>query len=66
MSTTEDLFHPVIELPEAVRAARYQRLVGVEDIKDRLRKEAHAARRPRRYCTDGRPSTIRRTCPPSA
>ena len=42
MSATEELFHPVIELPEDVRASRYQRLVGVEDIKDRLRKEAHA------------------------
>ena len=41
MSTTDDLFHPVIELPEPVRAARYQRLVGVEDMKERLRKEAH-------------------------
>ncbi len=40
MSTAEDLFHPVIELPEPVRAARYRRLVGVDEIKDRLRREA--------------------------
>ncbi len=46
MSTAEDLFHPVIELPEPVRAARYQRLVGVDDIKDRLRREAHVLANP--------------------
>ena len=40
MSTVEDLFHPVVELPEPVRADRYRRLVGVDDIKDRLRREA--------------------------
>jgi AAA+ superfamily predicted ATPase len=40
VSTIEDLFHPVIELPEPVRAGRYRRLVGVDDIKDRLRREA--------------------------
>jgi AAA+ superfamily predicted ATPase len=40
VSTVEDLFHPVIELPEPVRAARYGRLVGVDGIKDRLRREA--------------------------
>jgi AAA+ superfamily predicted ATPase len=36
----EDLFHPVVELPEPVRAERYRRLVGVDYIKDRLRREA--------------------------
>jgi AAA+ superfamily predicted ATPase len=46
MSTIEDLFHPVIELPEPVRAARYQRLVGIDDIKDRLRCEAHILANP--------------------
>jgi AAA+ superfamily predicted ATPase len=46
MSTNEDLFHPVIELPEPVRAARYQRLVGIDDIKDRLRREAHILANP--------------------
>lgn len=46
MSTTDDLFHPVIELPEPVRAARYQRLVGIDDIKDRLRREARALANP--------------------
>jgi AAA+ superfamily predicted ATPase len=40
MTTVEDLFHPVIELPEPVRAERYRRLVGADDIKDRLRWEA--------------------------
>jgi SpoVK/Ycf46/Vps4 family AAA+-type ATPase len=40
VSITDDLFHPVIELPEPVRAARYRRLVGLDDIKDRLRREA--------------------------
>jgi AAA+ superfamily predicted ATPase len=40
VSTVEDLFHPVVELPEPVRAGRYRRLLGVDDIKDRLRREA--------------------------
>ncbi len=40
MSTLDDLFHPVIELPEPVRQARYDRLVGLDDVKHRLRKEA--------------------------
>lgn len=37
----EDLFHPIIELPERVRSARYRRLVGVDEIKERLRREAY-------------------------
>ncbi|HVV74623.1 MAG TPA: AAA family ATPase [Mycobacteriales bacterium] len=40
MSSIDDLFHPVIELPEPVRADRYRRLVGLDAIKDRLRREA--------------------------
>lgn len=40
MSTQDDLFHPVVELPEPVRQARYDRLVGLDDHKRRLRKEA--------------------------
>lgn len=40
MASQDDLFHPVIELPEPVRRARYGRLVGLDDTKDRLRKEA--------------------------
>ena len=40
MTNQDELFHPVIELPEPVRAARYRRLVGLEAIKTRLRKEA--------------------------
>jgi AAA+ superfamily predicted ATPase len=46
MSTLEDLFHPVIELPEPVRADRYRRLVGLEDVKDRLRREAQLLAHP--------------------
>lgn len=40
MSSQDDLFHPVVELPEPVRQARYDRLVGLDDVKRRLRKEA--------------------------
>lgn len=36
----DDLFQPVIELPEDVRDDRYRRLVGLDHIKTRLRKEA--------------------------
>jgi AAA+ superfamily predicted ATPase len=38
--TTSDLFHPILTLPEPVRAERYKRLVGLDDVKTRLRKEA--------------------------
>jgi AAA+ superfamily predicted ATPase len=48
VSTVENLFHPVVELPEPVRAERYRRLVGLEDIKDRLRREAYLLADPRR------------------
>lgn len=48
MPPTEDLFHPVLELPEPVRAARYRRLVGMDDIKDRLRREAELLVHPSR------------------
>ncbi len=40
MSAQDALFHPVLDLPEPVRAARYDRLVGLDHIKARLRKEA--------------------------
>lgn len=40
MSTQDDLFLPVINLPEEVRAERYRRLVGLDDVKARLRTEA--------------------------
>lgn len=40
MSTQDDLFHPVVELPEPVRAERYRRLVGLDDMKTALRKQA--------------------------
>ena len=46
--TVEDLFHPIIELPERVRSARYRRLVGLDDVKDRLRREAYLLADPRR------------------
>jgi len=48
VSTVEDLFHPVIELPEPVRDERYRRLVGVDDIKERLRREAQLLAHPGR------------------
>jgi AAA+ superfamily predicted ATPase len=47
MSAQDELFHPVIELPEPVRAARYDRLVGLDHIKSRLRKEATLLASPR-------------------
>ncbi|MGW0251901.1 AAA family ATPase [Nocardia goodfellowii] len=40
MTGDNDLFHPVIELPDPVREGRYRRLEGLDDIKLRLRKEA--------------------------
>ena len=40
MPSDTELFHPVITLPDAVRAERYARLVGLDDVKLRLRKEA--------------------------
>ncbi|WP_228924565.1 MULTISPECIES: ATP-binding protein [Streptomyces] len=40
MTSQDDLFHPVIELPDHTRRARYDRLVGLDDVKLRLRKEA--------------------------
>lgn len=46
--TQDDLFHPVIELPEPTRRARYDRLVGLEETKLRLRKEAALLANPRR------------------
>lgn len=48
MSAAEDLFHPVIELPEPIRADRYSRLVGLDEIKDQLRKEAQLLTDPRK------------------
>jgi AAA+ superfamily predicted ATPase len=48
VSTVEDLFHPIVELPEPVRAERYRRLVGLDDIKGRLQREAHLLADPRR------------------
>ena len=40
MPDQDTLFHPVIELPDDVRTQRYARLVGLDEQKDRLRKEA--------------------------
>jgi AAA+ superfamily predicted ATPase len=46
MSTQEDLFQPVVTLPEDIRQGRYDRLVGLEDFKIRLRKEATVLAKP--------------------
>ncbi len=51
MTSQDDLFHPVIELPEPTRRARYDRLVGLDDMKLRLRKEAALLADPRRLRT---------------
>lgn len=40
MSSENELFHPVLDLPDDVRQERYSRLVGLDDVKARLRKEA--------------------------
>jgi AAA+ superfamily predicted ATPase len=48
VTTPDELFHPVIELPEPVRQARYDRLVGLDSHKRRLRKEAILLTEPRR------------------
>lgn len=40
MPSDSEVFQPVINLPEPIRAARYARLVGLDDVKARLRKEA--------------------------
>lgn len=40
MPDPTSLFHPVITLPDDVRADRYARLVGLDAVKARLRKEA--------------------------
>ncbi|MFD3456987.1 AAA family ATPase [Streptomyces sp. NPDC058691] len=51
MTSQEDLFHPVVALPEPVRQARYDRLVGLDEMKVRLRKEAVLLADPRRLQT---------------
>ncbi|MFJ9680975.1 AAA family ATPase [Streptomyces sp. NPDC101194] len=51
MTSQDDLFHPVIELPESTRRARYDRLVGLDGMKLRLRKEAALLADPRRLQT---------------
>lgn len=48
MASVEDLFHTTVELPEPVRADRYRRLVGLDEIKDRLRREAQLLADPSR------------------
>ncbi|MHB1510909.1 MAG: ATP-binding protein [Acidimicrobiales bacterium] len=40
MSSTPDLFEAVLELPDASASARYESLVGLDDVKARLSKEA--------------------------
>ncbi|GAA0408311.1 hypothetical protein GCM10009530_70860 [Microbispora corallina] len=51
MSSQEDFFHPVIELPETTRKARYDRLVGLDAVKRQLRKEAILLSDPERLHT---------------
>ncbi|HUZ55864.1 MAG TPA: AAA family ATPase [Streptosporangiaceae bacterium] len=46
MSTVEDLFHPVVELPEPIRADRYRRLIGVDHLKYQLSREAQLLAHP--------------------
>jgi hypothetical protein len=58
LSDQDDLFHPVIELPEAVREARYRRLVGLDEIKSRLRKEATLLADPDRLGRWARSTTV--------
>ncbi|WP_405361968.1 AAA family ATPase [Kitasatospora sp. NBC_00085] len=48
MTSQDDLFHPVVELPEPTRRARYDRLVGLDDMKLLLRKETALLADPRR------------------
>jgi AAA+ superfamily predicted ATPase len=48
MADQDDLFHPVIELPDDIRSQRYDRLVGLDDVKIRLRKEATVLTAPER------------------
>ncbi|MFF9427022.1 AAA family ATPase [Streptomyces sp. NPDC014746] len=48
MTSQDDLFHPIIELPEPTRRARYDRLIGLDSTKLRLRKEAALLADPRR------------------
>jgi AAA+ superfamily predicted ATPase len=48
VTSQDDLFHPVIELPEPTRRARYDRLIGLDGMKLRLRKEAALLADPRR------------------
>jgi len=40
VTSSTELFHPLVTLPEPVRQDRYNRLVGLDDVKIRLRKEA--------------------------
>lgn len=48
MSTQDDLFLPVIELPDPQQQARYERLVGLDGTKIRLCKEATLLAQPGR------------------
>ncbi len=48
MTSQDDLFHPVIELPEPVRTARYRRLVGLDAVKALLLKQAELLAAPER------------------
>jgi len=51
VSSQDDLFHPMIELPEPTRQTRYDRLVGLDAVKRQLRKEAVLLADPERLHT---------------
>jgi AAA+ superfamily predicted ATPase len=58
MERDRELFHPIVDLPEPLRHDRYRRLVGLDDVKARLRKEAAALADPdsvTRWMTDHHP-----------
>ncbi|WP_064078137.1 AAA family ATPase [Prescottella equi] len=51
MPDPASLFHPIITLPDDIRADRYARLVGLDAIKARLRKEAAVLADPSKLTT---------------
>jgi len=48
MTDLDALFHPVLTLPDDIRSQRYERLVGLDEQKNRLRKEALVLTSPQR------------------
>jgi AAA+ superfamily predicted ATPase len=66
MSGQDSLFQPVIQLPEDVRDERYRRLVGLDAIKTRLRKEAIVLANPvalTRWAAEHHPAADRAAAP---